>query len=359
MMVSTYSLTLPTESAARTVADQLADRGHGLVAVRAVGHFSTDIHRTEFAGWWDVYSVVATEPDRDGAETAAVRQIARHHGGVAAGPGGGKIEGVSRFFNREGLVHELTADEAARRRPAVVPPGPTAVPQAPLAYRETPDEEAELAAIKEALAGDDEPWEDEDDDEPADSGDLLGELFNGAMHQGTVYAHTAGMVPDFVALALDERLGDRARAWVYLDLFMIATVGRRYLCSTADREHAFGRPLAETPDAVAARQAVTAALPRLLRRWDAEAEIGRFFLAALVAAEPEAGAGLRRAIGELRQGYAGTARERTLLLMEALADRDERRIEEAIGDPGAGLSPWATAEQRGLSVLEDLLTAEA
>ncbi|BAL89038.1 hypothetical protein AMIS_38180 [Actinoplanes missouriensis 431] len=357
MMVSSYSLTLPTESAARAVADQLADRGHWLVAVRAVGHFSTDTHRPEFAGWWDVYSVVTTEPAPAGAETAAVRQIARHHGGVTAGPGGGKIEGLSRFFNREGLVHELSADEAARRRPAVVPPGPTVVPPAPLAYRETPDEAAELAAIMEALAGDDEPWE-EDDDEPADSGDLLGELFNAAMHQGTVYAHTAGTVPDFVALALDERLGDQARAWVYLDLFMISTVGRRYLCSTADREHAFGRPLEESPDAVAARQAVMAGLPRLLRRWDAEVEIGRFFLAALVAAEPEAGAGLRRAIGELRRGYAGTARERTLLLVEALADRDEQRIEEALGDLGTGLSPWATAEQRGLSVLEDLLTAE-
>jgi hypothetical protein len=385
----TYTLTLPSEDAARTVADELAQRGHRLVAVRIVDHFQLDPEhwwygkpspRPEFSGWWDVFSVVSgplTQPDGfEAGESAAIRAMARRHGGIASGPGGGHASTVLSHFTRDGLVHELTDDQVARRRSAlgepVVPGRPRPRPAPPLAFRATPDEQAETAAIAgrmtavEGEPGDGEPGDeagdDEWDDEWADSGEMLGVLFREAMDDGTY----AEVVPIFVALATDDRVGDRYRAWVLLDLFMIATAGRHDLCVLADTWRALGRPQVEAPEAVTARRAVAGSLGKLLDRWDEESELGRFFLAALAAACPAAGAPLRPEIGRLRQAYAGTDREVTLRLAEALADEDPQQIEEVLRDlgawdPGAAAnydSPYATAEQRGLCVLQGLITEE-
>jgi hypothetical protein len=111
---ATYTATVPTERAARDVADRLADRGHQLVAVRVVDHFTFDPDswwygkpslRPEFSGWWDVFSALADPGD---GEDAAVAALARDHGGVAVGPGGGRRSTVLTSFQRIGLVHELT-----------------------------------------------------------------------------------------------------------------------------------------------------------------------------------------------------------------------------------------------------------
>ncbi|GAA4258789.1 hypothetical protein [Dactylosporangium darangshiense] len=372
------------------MADELARRGHRLVAVRIVDHFSFDPTswwygkpgmRPEFTGWWDVFSVF-WDPSRPAevipaAESAAVKAIARRHGGVADGPGGGLVSTVLDAFTRVGLVHELADDEVVRRLAALtepaIPPRPGPRPAARLAYRANRDEHAEMAAIAERLTADEEPADgavddardDAWDEEWADAGDLLGALFDGAMHQGTCYPHTASMVPTFVALATDERIGDRYHAWILMDLFMIATVGRRDLSALADTRHALGQPQEEAPEAVAARRAVADSLARLTARWDTESELGQFFLAALVAACPEAGAPLRPAIKRLRQANAGTARDVTVRLVEALADADPQLIEDVLRDISAwnadlvaDHSPYATAEQRGLSVLEDLISQE-
>ncbi len=384
----TYSLTVPSERAARAAADELAQRGHRLVAVRIVDHFILDpaswwygkpSMRPEFTGWWDVFSVFLDPAPRpaggDADELAAVRTIAREHGGVANGSGGGHKSTVLRAFTRVGLVHELTDEEVVRRRSALAEPvavaaRPGPAPAAPLAFRDTPDEQAEMTAIAEQLTADDDETADDDrdgwDEEWTDAGEMLGALFDGAMHQGTCYPHTAHAVPGFVALALDERVGDRYRAWILLDLFMIATVGRRDLSVMADQRHALGQQSAETLEAVAAREAVAGSLPRLAERWDESSELVRFCLAALVAACPEAGAALRPEVSRLRRADAGTDREVTLRLMEALAEDDPRLIEDALRDLSAWKpktatgsdSPYATADQRGFSALESLLIEE-
>ncbi|WP_127503353.1 hypothetical protein [Actinoplanes solisilvae] len=217
----------------------------------------------------------------------------------------------------------------------------------PLTYRATPDEWAEWAAFAEHVP-------DADDEEAPDAGALLEVLVDGALHQGFCYPHTAAAVPGFVALATDERVGDYQRAWILVHLFSIATVGRRDLCRGADTQ-------VEAPEAVAARRAVAGALPRLTGRWDDESEGGKFFLAALVAACPEAGVSLRAQIGRLREAYARTTREATLRLVEALADADPQQIDLRDISPAAAArrdSPHCAPENRGLSVLEALIIEE-
>lgn len=118
-----YSVTLPTESSARALADRLAERGHRLVAVRIVDHFTFDPSsfwygkpsmRPEYAGWWDVFSVVQDPPLPDEAqewaqrcEWKAVAALAREHGGVASGPGGGDPDTVGRLPKVERALDEL------------------------------------------------------------------------------------------------------------------------------------------------------------------------------------------------------------------------------------------------------------
>ncbi|WP_213001278.1 hypothetical protein [Winogradskya consettensis] len=337
----TYTLTVPTEKAARAVADRLAERGHLLTAVRIVDHFSFEpgnfwygkpSMRPEFSGWWDVFSVVLDDQVMDDAEKAAVADLARESGGISGGAGSGHRDTVLQIFNRTGLVHELTPSQAARRRPAPMPvaaagelpPGP------PLESRPAPDLRGELIAVTECCAG--------DGGDGAGTGDLLGDLFNAAMHQGTCYPHTAGMVPVFVELAADDRLGDRYRGWVLMDLFLIASVGRRDLASMADTLRALGKPAVEAPEAVAAREAVTAAVPGLLDRWEEASEHERFLLAALAAAcsmpAPD--------LGTIRDNAVGTTREATIRLIDELAEGTLR----------------ADAEQRALGVLMKDLGSE-
>jgi hypothetical protein len=140
---------VPTEPAARAVADRLAERGHRLVAVRMVDHFRFDPatawygtpgRRPAFIGWWDVCSVLV-DPAADAepaarAETAAVAELARSHGGFADGPGSWHVSTALRAFVRVGLVHELTDDEADRRRRSLTDrtPAPATV-RRPAAHR--------------------------------------------------------------------------------------------------------------------------------------------------------------------------------------------------------------------------------
>jgi hypothetical protein len=143
-LAQTWTVTVPTEPAARVVADRLAERGHRLVAVRMVDHFRFDPAtswygrpgtRPQFIGWWDVCSVLvdpAAEADPAArAESTAVAELARSHGGFADGPGSWHVSTALRAFIRVGLVHELTDEEAARRRRALRnrPPAPPVVPR--------------------------------------------------------------------------------------------------------------------------------------------------------------------------------------------------------------------------------------
>lgn len=384
-----YHLTLPTEAAAREVAELLAARGHLLVAVRVFDHFHLDPDswwygkpslQPEYTGWWDVFSVALDSPDApdltDQTESAALTALARRFGGVAAGGGGGHRDTVLSVFPRVGLVHEQDEAEAARLRVLALEAEPVreqrSVPSAPpLTCGGERDGREQVLVIAEHVRAQLGPEGDEfadclDDDGLDDVGEVLGDLFNDAMHQGTVYPHTAGMVPLFAALAAEDRLSDRYRAWTLLDLYLFASVGRRDLCETADSAHALGEPRTEAMEALDARAAVATALPALAPRWADESELGRFFLAALAAACPESAGPLKAAMAGLALPAQGTHRASTVRLMDGLARGDDAAIAAALDEIDAWHpemayrydSPHATAEQRGLCVLEELLIEE-
>jgi hypothetical protein len=336
--------------------------------------------RPEHAGWWDVFSVAQDPPLPEEAreqaerlETKAVAAIACDLGGFAAGPGGGAAKTILRSFSRVGLVHELDAQRAGELRRALVgaATGPSAQPPPtapPLRHTRHRNGRAEVLAAAQVArrveAGDDLLPSGGEHGDDLDS--LLGDLFDAAMHQGTCYPHTAGTAPLFAALAADDRLCDFHRAWLLLDLYLIATVGRRDLCAMADELRALGTPAVETPDAAAARAAVAAALPALAARWPVESELGRFFLAALAGACPEAAPSLRAEIEGLASRHTGTDRAAALALIRGLASADAPVIEAALDALASWApqlfddcdSPYAATDHRALHVLEDLLMAE-
>jgi hypothetical protein len=375
---------VPDEAVARTVADRLAERGHRLVAIRIVDHFTFDPSsfwygkpsmRPEYAGWWDVFSAVVDPGEAAGDErlvrweAAAVASVAREHGGVASGPGGGHPDTVLRVFTRVGLVHELDTAEAEQLRRAVIdtapPPGALPPPAPGLRYVAKSRGRSEVLAVAEVaqrrgfaeLPG------------PADDGGdvtgLLGELFDGAMHQDTCYPGTASFVPLFAELATDGRLTDYHRAWVMIDLYMIATVGRRHLVFSADSLHARGESAVETPDGSAARAAVAKVLPMIVTQ-AGESELTWFTCAALSAACPEAATGHPADLEALARQYEGTSRASAIALMHGLVTGDQVAIGAALETlartaPEAldGLdSPYPRPEHRALAALEHLLIAE-
>jgi hypothetical protein len=370
------------------VADRLAERGHRLVAVRVVGHFSFDPSsfwygkpsmQPEYAGWWNVFSVVQDPPlSGDGEwaqrwEARAVAALVREHGGVTSGPGGGHPDAVLRTFTRVGLVHDLDPAGADQRRRAVLddaPRAPTPARQQARGLRYTArsggrSEVLAVAEVARRIATDEAPVG-LDASDCDDVTELLGDLFDEVLHQDSCYPWTAAGVPLIAVLAAEERLTDYHRAWVMLDLYMIATVGRRRLARTADALHALGKPATETPDVVAARTAVAAALPALIARWPTESELAQFMLAGLAAACPEAAASLHRNLDDLRSRYDGTSRATTMALVRGLAFADMTAVETALGELESIApqllddqdSPYAATEHRALCVLEDLLTME-
>lgn len=368
---STYVVTVPTEAAAREVADRLALRGHLLVTVRKVGHvtevadsfwYGEPSGRAEFDGWWDVSSLMVGE-SWERAETAAVGSIARDFGGITIGPGGGRAETVLRGFTREGLVHELDRAQARHRRAAVhdAPvPDPAEYDPPPLRYAAREGGQDELRAAADVVVlrlG----WEGirADDIGADDVEPLLSELLNAALHQDTCYEWTASHVPVFAELAAHRRLTDYHRAWLLLHLLLIASVGRRQLAGGADHRHALGQPSVEQPEAVAAREAVAAQVPGLAQRWPVETELVQFMLAALAGA-----VGMSQPwLDAIAERYRGTARAEVAALIHALANGDPAAVTASIEALSRfGLvdrpSPYAAPEHRALVLLVELLFSE-
>ena len=380
----TYTTTVRDEATARTVADRLAARGHRLVAVRIMDHFSFDPSsfwygkpsmRLEYSGWWDVFSLVLDPPTEDASErlirweAAAVATIAREHGGVASGPGGGHADTVLRNFTRVGLIHDLDAKEAEQRRQSMLEGAPTPeaapAPARGLRYLAKSRGRSEVLAVVEVaglLIGGETP---DPVNESDDVTELLADLFDEAMHQDTCYPWTASRVPLFAELARDDRLTDYHRARLMTDLYMIATVGRRHLAYAADGLHAQDEPAVEAPDTLAARAAVAASLPATVTR-ASESELTRFMCAAIAAACPEAATGLIPILEALVRQFDGTSRAPVAALMYELAVEDQAAVGAALGKltttaPEAvdGLeSPYARIEHKALEALGRLLTTE-
>ncbi|MFC4072564.1 hypothetical protein [Actinoplanes subglobosus] len=372
-----HRLTLPDEATARMVADLLAERGHGLVAVRIAGQLDgrQPPPTPGLVEQWQVFSLVIDPAmsltDDNGLvrnEERAIARLAREHRGVSSSVSGAadiEIQG----FSRAGLVHELDPGVAGLRRIAVNASASARLlplPEPPaLKHLVTTRGAAEVAVIADVTqrlateSGDDTVWIEASADAEVD--DILGDLLNEALHQDHCMPWTAARVPLFAALAADLRVTDFHRAWLLADLFDIATVGRRHLASATGETQARGLPSAETPDTLAARAAVAAVLPTLAA-CNSDSELTRYMRAALGAACPEAAVVTTAEIEELHARYAGSARAPVVEVIGALVRSDEAGTQSAL-DRLEWMEHWvdnpfASAEYRGLALLSSVLADE-
>jgi hypothetical protein len=164
MSVIHYSVAVPDEKAARSVAGVLEDRGHRWVTVVPLHRLrrlpkqthlirrELEFSGPELAGWWHVGSLVdeqapagfdfghvdsGAEGFQKECERAAVEALAREHGGFA-GAGWSSLRAATlrepapqrpapELFDLGGLVHELDQEQAHAARRSVIagfPPKP-------------------------------------------------------------------------------------------------------------------------------------------------------------------------------------------------------------------------------------------
>jgi len=395
-MVVHYSVAAPSEADARSVASALTRRGHRWVTVRPVylPHLDPGNHlfgkpefsRPELEGWWSVDGLVDEEaPDRASefhqhdCERAAVEAIGRAHGGFRNGGSQANRETLLSVFDRRGLVHELEQEHAHRIRrdvissfpPPVEEPAPATPLQCTTAERPFPpvlecarqvarDQEAQQGKLPDGTAW----WLTNEADSFSDDREVIFELANSVMHQGTCYPHTADEIPLLAGLAGHEDIRPAHRAVFTTFLFEAATIGQRLAASGADRRVALGLPLEETADELAARHAVEAAAPYLLGRWDDEDEAVQFTLAALAAATRHSASSTR--IRHLAERWATGPRTDALRLAAALAGTDDaevatvlRGIVESGAIPLRGVpSPLAPTRGAALDLLKPLIERE-
>lgn len=252
----TYTVTVPEEAAARIVADELAARGHALVAVREVDWalrdpssfwFGKPTMRPHEQGQWDVGSVATGPlPDDDESwwqaqEDAAVRRLAQRFGGRSSGSGGGDTATVLRTFTRVGLVHELDDATVHERRLASLAESPARVGNAERYGSDDVDEDLaggpgdplrlpavdavdwtklehaygaadDVPQMLAGLAANDDQWASHLDD-----------LVGSVTHQGSSYSSTAPALRMVAGLALAPQLAPKRRLDLLYTLFLAAT----------------------------------------------------------------------------------------------------------------------------------------
>jgi len=317
-LIHTHLAIVPDEEAAHRLAGDLTARGHRQVRIRpAPGEL----------GHWRVRSLVdehaagpAEEDHQAERETDAVGALARRHGGYREG---GMTSLRADGFGAEDLVGLDPAEAHAVRRAITAefpPPRPNPEPDAPLGGT-PPTAHRPLFDVLRSVA--DSSWRSPAADAFADSGEveLVFEIGDSFMHQGSCYAHTAAGVPLIAALAARDDVRPALRAALLHFLFLAATAGRRGAAADADRRVSLGLSLDdEGPAEHAAREAVEGVAPGLLARWDGEGEVVCFTLAALAAACPGQG---RELAGEIREWAesegTATPRGRVLRLAATLA----------------------------------------
>lgn len=391
-----HSLAAPSEANARALASALALRGHRWVTVRPVylPHLDPGSHlfgkpefsRPELEGWWSVDSLVdeeapdpASEFHQHACEKAAVEALGRAHGGFWNGGSQANRDTMLSRFDHRGLVHELGQEQAHRaRREAIAgfpPPPVEPAPFAPLACtaadRPFPpvlecvrqvarDQEARQGRLPDGTAW----WLTGEADAFSDDREVVFELADSVMHQGTCYPHTADELPLLAGLAAHEHVRPAHRAYFTTFLFEAATIGQRLAASGADRRVALGLPLEETADELSARHAAEAAAPYLLGRWDTEDEAVQFSLAALAAATRQGASGAR--IRHLAERWATGPRTDALRLAAALAEGDTDEVgtvvrgivESGVVAPDKVPSPLAPSRGAALTLLKPLVEWE-
>ncbi|MES4900962.1 MULTISPECIES: hypothetical protein [unclassified Streptomyces] len=369
-----HTLCLPTEDAARQAAAELAALGHRLIAARAHDHFRSDPSSfwygkpsldPELTGWWQVFSLaVHTGHDRRALEPflrherIRIAGVARSHGGFRQGGAEGHAATLQQAFTRDGLLHERATAEVTPPAPLPADPAPPAlgprwtglasggpdrpegVVRAAVAVAERMYGAADAAPgsvgwlLDEAFAFG-EPY--------ATTGAFLGDLADAVAHQGTCTDDTVEAVPFLAELARDGGIPPAVRVIVLGDLLQLAATGAWLAVSTADRSAALGDVWQEPAGTELTRRAIGRALPRLLARWDEEADAARFALAALAAAASDgAAAHLVPRLKDL-PAPAGSPRADTVALIAALLDNDERGLDTTLHR----LTSWrpALAEQ--------------
>lgn len=254
-MAQSFTVTVPDEAAARSVADELAARGHVLVAVREVDWalrdpdswwFGKPTMRPLDQSQWDVTSIATGPlPDEDerwwqAQEDHAVRLLAQRAGGRSGGNGAGDTATLVRTFTRVGLVHELDDATVRERRLAalatcppraedpemkrsrdveeVLPNGPgdpvglPAVSDVNWAELEHAYGTAEDVPLMLAgLAANDARWAEHLDD-----------LVGSVTHQGSTYSSTAPALRIVAHLAVAPQLSPKRRLDLLYTLFLAA-----------------------------------------------------------------------------------------------------------------------------------------
>jgi len=370
----TYIVTVPDEAGARAVADELAARGHLLVAVREVdwAHrvpgsfwFGKPSLRPAETGMWDVSSVVIGPlPDADerwweAQEEQAVRELAARFGGRTGGSGGGSRATALSTFTRVGLVHELDDATMRRRRVAALADVPAhttdgddvvvgaapnedalpAGPGAPVDLSGVQDvawgglEHAyglagDVPAMLAGLAANDDRWDEHLDD-----------FIGSVTHQGSSYSSTAPAVRLIADLAVAPQLSGKRRLDLLYTLFLAG--------SAYDRAAAYGyRPETHHQEV---RDAVVAATPRLVGTWAtvSDAERRLLLLLAAVAGSTVPGHDLTDAASLLATSMLA-GEDGAVALLQRLARREEDLVQFVAG----GTAP---ARSRLVGALEVLL----
>lgn len=352
-MIRTHLFETPDEDSAQALAADLALRGHRFV--RSHPH----------EGRWRLESLVDEEAPGPEAEFGQAAHEAAATGALARGHGGHR-RGEMIAHRRTALMHrEDDADDAASARairrevvarfPATVkPPEPTD----PLATRA--GSYRPLFEVLRTVATADSWWRTTDADAFAGSSEteLVFELHDTFMHQGSCYDHTAREVPLIAALAAHDDVRPALRATLVDFLFLAATAGRRFAAADTDRRDSLGLSQDEDAEERSAREAVEASAPALLARWDDESEAVCFALALLAAACPRQGRHLAGEITAWAESEGDSPRSTMLRLAAALA-ADSPELEAVLagalaeGFGRAPANPAEPAEGTALGLLEE------
>lgn len=371
-----YTLSMPSEDAARAAAAELSGMGHRLTAVRVHDHFrfvpssfwydkpSMD---PELEGWWQVFSLavysgyerVALEPFLR-SERIRVAHVARTHGGFQQGCSEAHASTLEGVFTRDGLTHDQAGAEVVLPRPLPEDPArppagppwdcggvgePAAVVQAVLAVAERMYDSAEDAPDAVGWLLDEEfafgePYE--------TAGEFLGDLADAVAHQGTCTDITVEAVPFLAELIGDDGVPPGSRLVLLCDLLRLAASGPAAAVSLADRVTALGYAWEEPAAEYLTREAIGRQLPRLLSRREDESDAVRFALAALTAL---CGAHNQQALSMLTTlpAPAGSSRADVVSLVTALISDDREGLASTL-DQLASWLPSVAEEAAGPNV---------
>ncbi|TWG03746.1 hypothetical protein FHX80_112181 [Streptomyces brevispora] len=359
-----YTLSLPSEDAARAAAAELSGMGHRLTAVRVHDHFrfvpssfwygkpSMD---PELEGWWQIFSLavysgyerMALEPFFR-SERIRVAGLARAHGGFQQGCSEGHAATLEGVFPRDGLVHEQAGADVALPSPLPEDPArpPAGSPWKGIEVGEPAVLVQAVVAVAERMYGSAEDAPDAvrwllDEEfafgEPYGStGEFLGDLADAVAHQGTCTDTTVEAVPFLMELACDDSVAPGSRLVLLGDLLRLAASGPAAEVSLADRITALGGGWEESAAEYLTRRAIGSELPRLLSRWENESDAVRFALAALTAL---CGSRDQRALSGLAvlPTPAGSSRADVVSLVAALLSDDREGLVPALD----GLASWS------------------